>query len=91
MFKGCLIINNWIEASKSEKEIWNVINDVTNPKNNTSWCIKIGDVEHTDHKFISDSFNNYFKTKIETLKDNIDGTLIEDPMARINLQKLGKR
>ena len=72
-----------VPESKSEKEMWNVINDVTSPKSNLSWCIKTGDTEITDHLDIANSFNEYFITKIENLKKNIVATLVEDPNSRI--------
>ena len=67
----------------SEKEMWNFINDVTKPKGNVSWSIELNDVEITDLDTIADSFNNYFKSKIDILKDNIDKELKEDPLAKI--------
>ena len=76
--------NKRIDKTKSEKEVWNVINDVTNLKSNESWCLKTEKGETSGKNIIAETFNNFFKTKIDLLKNNIDDNLKEDPLAKIN-------
>ena len=63
--------------------MWNVVNSVNNPKRNDDWCIQTEKGETNDKQIIADTFNLFFKNKIELLKKNIDKDLVEDPLARI--------
>ena len=54
----------------------------TNHKKN-NWTLKTNNGETSDHSIIAGEFNVYFKTKIETLKENIDDKMKEDPLLKI--------
>ena len=73
-----------MDKGKSEKEMWNVINDVTKPKSNYSWTLKTNSGETCDKLRIAELFNIHFKTKIDLLKANTDEDLKEDPLAKLN-------
>ena len=75
--------NERINKANSEKETWNIINDVTNPKNQTPWILKTEQGETHDHSLIAETFNNYFNKKIVDLKNNIDPNLVEDPLKKM--------
>ena len=77
--------NKRIEKANSEKEVWNVINEVNKPQNKNNWTLKTNSGETSDHETIAEEFNVYFKTKIETLKDNIDDKLKVDPLSKIKI------
>ena len=41
-----------------EDEIWKIINEVTNPKEDKNWTLKQGETEITDEKKIAEIFND---------------------------------
>ena len=45
--------------------------------------IKANDGESRDSQVIANCFNDFFVTKIENLKSNIDKNLIEDPLQKL--------
>ena len=57
---------------KQHKEVWNVVKDVNKPKTESSWRLNEEGQIITDEKKINAIFNDYFISKIETLKDGID-------------------
>ena len=76
--------NKRIEEACNEKEIWNVANEVINPRRENEWNILNKDGENiTDKAGVAECFNEFFITKVQELKDNIDPTLVEDPLARL--------
>jgi hypothetical protein len=76
--------NNRIKQANNEKELWNVANDVINPRKESEWNIinKEGD-SVTDDKEVSEAFNEFFMDKVEDLKRGIDVTKVEDPLSRL--------
>ena len=56
--------NNRIEQANNEKELWNVANEVLNPRKKTDWNIinKNGDPVIED-KEVSEAFNEFFINK----------------------------
>ena len=76
--------NNRIEEANNEKELWNITNDVINPRKESDWRItnEVGE-EITEEKDVAETFNKFFVEKIEDLKHGIDKTLIEDPLVRL--------
>ena len=76
--------NNRIEEAANEKELWNIANDVMNPRKESDWKI-IDDEgkEITEERDVAETFNRFFVEKVEDLKRGIDKTLIEDPLQRL--------
>ena len=76
--------NNRIEEANNEKELWNITNDVINPRKESDWRImnKEGKII-TEEKEVAETFNKFFVEKVEDLKHGIDKTLIEDPLVRL--------
>ena len=54
-----------IDNAKNEKEIWNIVNDVTNPRKEVKWKLKTESGTETDQQKIADTFNSFFIEKIE--------------------------
>ena len=76
--------NNRIEEATNEGELWKIANDVINPNKEKEWKIKKENGEMlTEETEVAEAFNNFFINKVESLKKNIDKTLIEDPLARL--------
>ena len=70
--KDSLMFNDdRIAKANDEKEMWNVVREVTNPKKNSAWTINTESGPTNDEKIIADTFNSYFVTKIEELKKGI--------------------
>jgi len=87
--------NNRIKEANNESELWRVANEVLNPKKEND--LKIINTEGkilAEEKEVAEAFNEYFIEKIQLLKENIDRTKVEDPLARLrekmknNTQKL---
>ena len=76
--------NNRIEEAKNESELWKVANDVLNPRKENEWKIinKDGTVV-SDELEVAETFNDFFIDKIDQLKNNIDKTIVEDPLVRL--------
>ena len=76
--------NNRIEQASNERELWNVANEVLNPRKKAEWSIinKNGDTVIEDED-VSEAFNEFFINKVEELKKGIDVTKMEDPLARL--------
>ena len=76
--------NKRILEANSERELWNVTNEVLNPKAKTEWTILNGDGTPIKGELeIAESFNEFFIKKVEELKKGIDPTKIEDPLKRL--------
>ena len=76
----------------NEREIWNVANEVINPRKENDWSILNGNGENvSDKEEVAELFNEFFITKVEELKSNIDQTLVEDPLVRLaaKLKRIG--
>ena len=64
--------------------LWKVVNAVSNPNKERKWKIKTEeDVVLTHEKQIAETFNDYFVNKIDTLKEDIDQSLICDPLDKL--------
>ena len=82
--------NKRIEEANSEKELWKVANEVIKPKTEMEWKIKNNNGDTvTDELEVAEEFNNFFVNKIEQLKNDIDTTLIEDPLVRLKEKMAG--
>ena len=72
--------------------LWKVVNAVSNPNKERKWKIKTEeDVVLTDEKQIAETFNDYFVNKIDTLKEDIDQSLICDPLDKLAKKMANKR
>ena len=77
--------NNRIEEANSERELWNVVNDLINPKKESNWNIRTGKGENiTADEEVAEAFNDFFINKVEELKRNINPAHVEDPLARLS-------
>ena len=54
-----------ITDAKDENEIWNIVNDITNPRKETNWKLNENDGPIDNEQEIAKIFNNYFVEKIE--------------------------
>ena len=64
--------------------LWKVVNAVSNPNKERKWKIKTEeDVVLTDEKQIAETFNDYFVNKRDILKQDIDQSLICDPLDKL--------
>ena len=77
--------NNRIEKANNERELWNVANDVINPRKENDWNVLNEKGENvTAEKEVAETFNDFFINKVEDLKRNIDPGHVEDPLARLS-------
>ena len=77
--------NNRIEEANNERELWNVANDVINPKKESNWNIRTEKGENiTADEEVAEVFNDFFINKVEELKRNINPAHVEDPLARLS-------
>jgi hypothetical protein len=83
--------NKRVDEAKDENEIWNIAKDITNPKKETEWSLKMENGVITDKQQIADHFNKFFVEKIQKLKDNIDNEYVEDPLERLSQKTKQKR
>ena len=75
--------NKRVNEANNENEVWNIVKEVTSPKSNSAWELKISKSETTkDHQTISDTLNSFFADKITKLQSNIECSNIEDPTCR---------
>ena len=64
--------------------MWNIANDVLNPRKEAVWNIEKGDGNTvTEEENVAEAFNDFFIEKVEQLKKNIDPSLVEDPLVRL--------
>ena len=76
--------NNRIEEAKNERELWNITNEVLNPRKETDWNVINKDGKNvTEEEDVAEAFNDFFIEKVVQLKENIDKKLVEDPLIRI--------
>ena len=76
--------NNRIDKASNERELWNIANDVLNPRKESNWSITNPDGQKiTDEGEVAEVFNDFFIEKVEKLKKNIDISLVEDPLVRL--------
>ena len=55
---------NRINKANDEKEIWNIVNEVSNPRRDSEWKIKTDTNITSDEQEIADIFNTFFVNKI---------------------------
>ena len=72
-----------ISEAKNEGETWKVINEIIKPKSTVTITISTPEGELTDEREIATAFNEYFVDKISKLKENIDHSIVENPLRRI--------
>ena len=75
--------NERIDKAKDENEVWKVVKDISNPNRNNNIILTENGKDVSDEKEVAEIFNNFFIEKIEKLKENIDITMIEDPLERL--------
>ena len=75
--------NKRIIKAENESELWKITNEVTNPRKENEWKIKIKEEIISDEMIIANAFNDFFVTKIQKLKDSIDKDYIEDPLKKV--------
>ena len=71
-------------------ETWRIVKEINNPKQESAWKIKNGDVETVDEKEIANTFNKFFVDKVANLKQNIDLSIIKDPLEKLKKKMEGK-
>ena len=76
--------NNRIEEANNERELWNVVKEVINPRKENNWNIITEDGGNIiAEKEVAEAFNEFFINKVEDLKKNIEPTHVEDPLVRL--------
>ena len=76
--------NNRIEKANNENEVWKIVKDVACPKDDNNWSVRNeSGVLVSDNENVANLFNNFFKNKIDSLKDNIDKDYVENPTERL--------
>ena len=75
--------NKRIIKAENESELWKITKEVTNPRKENEWKIKIKEEIISDEMIIANAFNDFFVTKIQKLKDSIDKDYIEDPLKKV--------
>ena len=68
-----------------------MVNKVSKPKSYDTWVLKYGPGVIRDPDVIAESFNNFFKTKIDDLKANIDKDFVGDPLFKLKEDWYKKR
>ena len=74
---------NRIKEANNEKEIWNIVNEVTKPRSDCEWKLKTSTGITEDEQEIANTFNQFFIQKIEDLKTGINPQMIEDPLGKL--------
>ena len=69
--------------AKSESELWRIANNVIKPKDQSSIKLNINGKIINDEKEVAEKFNEFFVEKIALLKQDIDKTLIKDPLEKL--------
>ena len=64
MLINAIIIAKRIQESKSEGEMWKIVNDITNPNSEQTWKLKEGNVIIDNELDIANMFNHFFIDKI---------------------------
>ena len=64
MLINAIIIAKRIQESKSEGEMWKIVNDITNPNSEQTWKLKEGNVIIDKELDIANMFNHFFIDKI---------------------------
>ena len=72
-----------INKANDEKEIWNIVNEVSKPRRDSEWKIQTDSGITTDEKKIANTLNSYFITKIKDLKVGIDTKYNEGPLSKL--------
>ena len=72
-----------ISEAKNEGEVWKVVNEIIKPKSDHKIVLTSDQGDVTEDMEVATRFNEFFVKKIDTLKEKIDPSLINDPLARI--------
>ena len=75
--------NERIDKANDENEVWKIVKEISSPNRNNNIILNEDGIEITDGKEVAEIFNNFFIQKIEKLKDNIDTSIVEDPLERL--------
>ena len=75
--------NEQIEKANNENEMWNVVNDVLNPRKDSNWRLNINGVITEEEEKIANAFNDFFIEKVEKLKEGINKSDVEDPLLKL--------
>ena len=82
--------NNRVDNAKDENEIWKIVNDISKPKAGSGITLLENDTKIVNEEEVADIFNQFFVKKIKLLKENIDVSYVEDPLARLKSKSAGK-
>ena len=79
-----------ISKAENEGETWRVVNEILKPRVPTVITITTPEGETSNEEKVAETFNKFFVEKINTLKSNIDPSLIKDPLERIKTKVQNK-
>ena len=66
-----------------ENEIWKIVKEVSSPNGEKKWTLEENGELIEEESKISKLFNNFFITKIQDIKANIDQTKVENPYTKL--------
>ena len=72
-----------VKAANDENEMWKVVKEVTSPRSNSNITLIEGGVTIEDDLEVTELFDSFFAKKIETHKNNIDVSMVEDLLDRL--------
>ncbi len=72
-----------ISGAKNEGEVWKIVNEIIKPKSDQKIVLTSTRGELSEDIEVATRFNEFFVEKIETLKEKIDPSYIEDPLTKI--------
>jgi hypothetical protein len=79
-----------IENAKDENEIWKVVNEITKPREETTWKLIEDEKSIDKEEEIAEIFNKFFIDKIDKLKENIDQSYVKEPLEKLR-KKMEKK
>ena len=83
--------NNRVDKANDENEIWKIVSDLNKPKANDGIILMENGVKIVKEDEVAEIFNEFFITKIQKLKDNIDPNYVEDPISKLKAKFEGKK
>ena len=78
-----------IKKARNESEVWRIINDISKPRSEATITLIENGIEISEEKELADTLNDYFFSKINNLKNDIDKSKVVDPLIplRENMKK----
>ena len=83
--------NERIEKAGDENEIWKIVKEVTCPNGEKKWTLEENGESIEEESKISELFNDFFITKIQDIKANIDQTKVENPYTKLEKKMKQKK